>query len=87
MTAADIAMWLGVVGFGSLVPQLGMGLFNVVTGRQSRERERLQHLIHDRDEAEARARVYDDYIASLRRQLLDAGLTPAQWPRIEDKNE
>lgn len=87
MTAADIAMWVGVLGLGSLIPQLAMGLFNLLTGKQSRERDRLIFLVNDRDEAEARSRVYDDYIATLRRQLLEAGLKPEPWPRFEDKNE
>lgn len=87
MSAADIAMWVGVLGLGSLIPQLAMGLFNLVTGKQSRERDRLIFLVKDRDDAEARSRIYDDYIASLRRQLLDAGLKPEPWPRFEEKNE
>ena len=87
MTAADIAMWVGVLGLGSLIPQLAMGLFNLLTGKQSRERDRLIFLVNDRDEAEARSRIYDDYIATLRRQLLEAGLKPEPWPRFEDKNE
>lgn len=87
MTAADVAMWLGVMGFGVLIPQLVMGIFNLVTGKQDKERRRWRALVADRDEAEARYRIYDDYIATLRRQLLDVGLTPQPWPRIEENHE
>lgn len=87
MSAADIAMWVGVLGLGSLIPQLAMGLFNLLTGKQSRERDRLIFLVKDRDDAEARSRVYDDYIATLRKQLLDAGLKPERWPRFEESDE
>lgn len=85
---------LGAGGGGAVLLALVNGVFKWLSGASAREREKNTGLIsqrvsaiEERDEAirerddEARKRrSADEYASSLRRQLLENGITPGEWP-------
>lgn len=93
-TAQIIVSLLGAGGGGAVLVALVNGIMKQISGAAGRERVRNSSLeeqrikaIEERDEArdaaEAEAtkrRKIAEYASVLRRQLNEAGITPAPWP-------
>lgn len=91
-----IATILGAGGGGAVLLALVNGLIKWLSGASGRERARNTSLeaqraaaVKERDKASARAdaaavrrRQTEEYASRLRRQLIEAGLTPGEWPDL-----
>lgn len=95
MDAAQVLVtMLGAGGGGAVLLALINGLMKWISGASGREREKNTDLISqrqsaikdrdaaesERDEADRKRRITDEYASSLRRQLIENGLTPGAWP-------
>lgn len=95
-SAQLIATVLGAGGGGAVLLALVNGLIKWITGAAGRERSRNTSLeaqraaaIKERDQANdradvaaVRARMTAEYASQLRRQLIEAGFTPGDWPDL-----
>ena len=93
-TAQVVVTVLGAGGGGAVLLAMINGLVKWLSGSSGRERERNTNLIsqrrsaieerdeaeRERDEADKKRRITDEYASSLRRQLIENGLTPGEWP-------
>ena len=93
-TAQLLVTVLGAGGGGAVLLALINGLIKWLSGSSGRERAKNTDLISqrrnaildrdeaekDRDEADKKRRAADEYASSLRRQLIENGLTPGAWP-------
>lgn len=93
-TAQLLVTVLGAGGGGAVLLALTNGIFKWLSGSSSREREKNTDLVsqrrdairdreeaeRDREEADKKRRSADEYASSLRRQLIENGLTPGVWP-------
>lgn len=93
-TATLLVTVLGAGGGGAVVLALINGVIKWLTGSSAREREKNTDIIaqrrtaieerdqaeKDRDGADTKRRHADEYASTLRRQLLEAGITPGEWP-------
>lgn len=95
MDAAQVLVtMLGAGGGGAVLLALINGLMKWISGASARERDKNTDLlsqrsnaIEDRDEAERgrdeadrKRRLTDEYASSLRRQLIENGITPGEAP-------
>lgn len=108
MDAAQVLVtMLGAGGGGAVLLALINGLIKWISGASGRERDKNTDLVSqrhnaieekdaaekERDEADRKRRVTDEYASSLRRQLIENGLTPGEWPldktikTIQEKKE
>lgn len=85
---------LGAGGGGAVLLALINGLIKWLSGASTRERDRNTDLIaqrvkaieerdlaeKERDESDQKKRLAYEYASSLRRQLIENGLTPGEWP-------
>lgn len=93
-TAQLIVTVLGAGGGGAVLLAMINGVFKWLSGSSGREREKNTNLISqrlsaieerdlaqdERDLADQKRRAADEYAATLRRQLLENGFTPGEWP-------
>lgn len=86
-SAQLIATLLGAGGGGAVLLALTNGLVKWLSGASGRERIRNTDLETQRAEAVARADTADlrrrltaEYASRLRRQLIENGVTPEDWP-------
>lgn len=93
-TAQVLVTVLGAGGGGAALLALINGLMKWLSGSARREREKNTDLVtqrmeaieerdrafKERDEADVRRRVAYEYASSLRRQLIESGVTPHNWP-------
>lgn len=91
-----VATILGAGGGGAVILTLIKGLVKWLTGFAGRERARNTSLeaqriaaVRERDQANDRTdvanvkrRMAEEYASRLRRQLIEAGLTPGDWPDL-----
>ena len=94
MDAQDLVTLIGAGGGGAVFLALINGVIKWLSGASSRERQKNTDLIsqrrkaieekdraeEERDDADRRRRIISEYASSLRRQLLENGLTPLEWP-------
>lgn len=95
MEPAQLAVaLLGSAGGGAVLVALVNGLIKWISGASARERNRNTDLMaqrvkaieerdgayDERDQADLRRRQAYEYVSTLRRQLLENGLTPGEWP-------
>lgn len=92
-----VAAVLGAGGLGALLREAVSAVRKVMAGMAARESSRKRDIVQQRDAAaqrEARAwaqvdreaakrRQVQDYAAALRRQLIEAGVTPLDEPVLE----
>lgn len=85
---------LGAGGGGAALLALINGLIKWLSGSSARERQRNTDIVSqrrvaieeretantERDQADRKRRKSDEYASSLRRQLLENGITPLAWP-------
>ena len=93
-TATLLVTVLGAGGGGAVVLALINGVIKWLTGSSAREREKNTDIIaqrrtaieerdqaeKERDAADAKRRSSDEYASTLRRQLLELGIQPGEWP-------
>ncbi len=86
-TARAIAIILTALGIPALLVSLGRSLWKWWTGRAGRERIKNNDLLarvrkaeEQRDAEADDARSALEYAARLRRQLIEAGIEPVNWP-------
>lgn len=93
-TAQLLVALLGSAGGGAVLVALVNGLIKWISGASARERNRNTDLITqrrnaieerdvayaERDDADLRKRTAYEYASTLRRQLIENGLTPDEWP-------
>lgn len=89
-TAQVIVGVLGALGAGGLIAQLVRFAMKRADGSAAREASRNTSLesqrskaVHDRDQADAKARIMSDYAARERRKVIELGGTPEEWPDLE----
>lgn len=94
MNLEGVVTAISAGGGGVVLVALITGIFKVITGRASREREdnasaetQRMRAVEERDKADKRAWLAEshsqhhrEYVARLRRQLLEAGLEPISDP-------
>jgi hypothetical protein len=93
-TAQILVTVLGAGGGGAVLVALINGLIKWISGASTRERNRNTDLIsqrakaieerdaaeRERDDSDLRRRHAYEYASSLRRQLIELGATPEEWP-------
>lgn len=93
-TAQLLVTIIGAGGGGAVLLALINGLIKWISGASARERNRNTDLIsqrskaieerdtaeRERDDADLRRRIAYEYASTLRRQLIENGLTPGEWP-------
>lgn len=96
-SAQLIAALFGAGGLGAVVLALVNGLIKWLSGASGRERARNTDLVsqrtkavEERDKATAardreavKRRLVEEYASTLRRQLIENGLTPSGWPDLD----
>lgn len=96
-SAQLVATIMGAGGGGAVVLLLVKGVLNWLNGSAGRERSRNTSLeaqrvkaIEDRDAANRKMDAVNikffqirDYASQLRRQLIEAGITPGEWPDLD----
>lgn len=76
-----------MLGASGVLLAIVQGLFKQVSGKARRQRaanataesQRVK-AIEQRDQADAKRRIIAEYASRLRRQLLELGATPEEWP-------
>ena len=89
-----IAYLVGAGGGGAAILSLFRGIGKWIDGSAGREKAKNTDIatqrhnailerdaaIEDRDEADRKRRIAFEYASVLRRQLIEAGITPVEWP-------
>lgn len=86
-TARAIAIILAALGIPALIASLGRSIWKWWTGRAGRERGRNNDLVSRLHRAERHSdmeaverRLAMEYASRLRRQLIENGIEPTEWP-------
>ena len=94
MDAQDLVTLMSAGGGGAALLALITGVTKWLSGASARERQKNTDLLaqrrkaieerdeaeKERDEADKKRRIISEYASQLRRQLLENGLTPLEWP-------
>lgn len=97
MDPQTLATIFGAGGIGALLITLAKGIFNWLSGRAGRERtrntsleaQRVKAILErdaaekERDTADAQRRIYQEGYAALKRQLIENGIKPYDWPGVD----
>lgn len=89
-TAEVVTTILAALGAAGLLSQVVRFIFKRVDGSAARESAKNTTLetqraraIHERDQSDAKARILSDFAARGRRQIIELGGTPEEWPDLE----
>lgn len=89
----DATLWatiLSGLGAAGILAQIGRFVIKRVDGSAAREQAKNTTLetqrsnaIKQRDQSDARVRILSDYGARARRQIIELGAVPEEWPDLD----
>lgn len=80
MAVQTVVTVLAALGVGTIMPELSRAMIGYFTNRRERETTDNDRLRHERDVADANARIAREHASDVRRIAINHGVDPALFP-------